>query len=440
MSEKREMMASTLYETSRYVSAQRVYFSNDLETLSLSMWLAFASGVSGFDIIIANEYGVVTACSEIGFSHYGKQIPEDMLQNVTEGMSEVQIAALGDIYPERRHIIGAPLTTSSDDDAIVFGYMFVSSDLATFRHDWQTFSVVFALIAINVMMLTLAITFLATKRLAKPLNEMAIAARRFARGDFSARVEDMDRQDEIGHLTQAFNAMADSLESSETFRREFIANISHELKTPMTVITGFAEGLLDGTIPHESEKRYLSVISSESRRLARLVKGMTEMTSIQTKEDDSIFENSFDLTEIVRLTLLSLSVKIEKKGLDVKANMPEEAIITLGDSDAITQVVYNLVDNAIKFSEPGGVIKLDLWRQGLLAYVSIENRGETIKQEDLPHIFERFHKGDKSRSADRDGIGLGLYIVKAILDKHNQNIFVESRDGSTKFIFTLEIR
>jgi len=233
--------------------------------------------------------------------------------------------------------------------------------------------------------------------------------------------------------------MADSLEGSETLRRDFVANLSHELKTPMTVVAGFAEGLLDGTIPPENEARYLRVISSETRRMSRLVKSMLDMSTLQSKDSGSVLESNFDISEVVRLALLSLGGKIEGKRLDVEAILPEEPIMTQGNNDAITQVVYNLIDNAIKFSTPGGVIGLELWKQGNRAYVSVENRGEEIPDGELPHIFERFHKADKSRSADRDGVGLGLYIVKTILDSHNEDIFVTSSNGVTRFMFTLTV-
>jgi len=166
---------------------------------------------------------------------------------------------------------------------------------------------------------------------------------------------------------------------------------------------------------------------------------MLEMSTFQSTDTDAILESSFDISEVTRLALLSLDGKIEGKQLDVGAELPEEAIMTRGDRDSITQVVYNLIDNAIKFSTPGGVIGLELWKQGARVYVSVENRGETIPEDELPHIFDRFHKADKSRSVNREGVGLGLYIVKTILDNHNEDIFVTSSGGATKFLFTLTL-
>jgi len=164
---------------------------------------------------------------------------------------------------------------------------------------------------------------------------------------------------------------------------------------------------------------------------------MLEISTLQSSESQTDLDNSFDISEVVRLALLSLDGKIEEKQLNVETELPDETIMTRGEADSITQVVFNLIDNAIKFSKTGSVIELELWRQDEKVFVSVTNSGETIPQEDLPQIFERFHKADKSRSADRDSVGLGLHIVKMILDNHNEDIFVTSSAGTTKFIFSL---
>ena len=433
-------MTSTLRETARYVTAQHLYDGVELSDLNLSMSLAIISGVSGFDLLVTDADGVVGACSDREFIYLGKIIPESALTSALKDSNSVSLSTLGQIYPERRQVAGTPLTISVQGETYIPGYLFISSDLVSFRQDWRQFTSMFTLIAMSVMVLAFIISFVTTKKQAEPLNEMAGAAHRFARGDFSTRVRDTGRYDEIGQLTHAFNTMADSLESSEKLRRDFIANLSHELKTPMTVIDGFAEGILDGTIPYENAARYLSIISSETRRLSRLVGRMLDISKLQSSNLSAIPGSSFDISEVVRLSLLSFEGKIDSKRLDVDADLPEEPVITRGDEDSITQVVYNLIDNAIKFSALGGVIRIELWRQGDRAFVSIENNGETIPADDISHIFDRFHKADKSRSADREGVGLGLYIVKTILDNHNEDIFVTSSDGVTKFVFTLTIR
>jgi signal transduction histidine kinase len=166
---------------------------------------------------------------------------------------------------------------------------------------------------------------------------------------------------------------------------------------------------------------------------------MLDMSQLQSQENKELMKKTFDISEVIRLSLLSLEQKITKRELDVDVNLPEEAVMTLGDQDAITQVVYNLIDNAAKFASPGSTIKLELWKKEEKAYVSVKNTGETISKEELPLIFDRFHKTDRSRSMDKDGVGLGLYIVKTILDSHGEDIFVTSKDGVTDFTFTLEL-
>jgi len=439
MADKRAMMISTLNETARYITTQHLHYSINLGDLNLNMWLTMTSGITGFDLLITNAAGVVESCTDKTIINLGKIVPDAMLHSVAADENRVILSTLGQIYPERRQVSGIPLSVNRNDEAYIFGYLFVTSDIAAFRQEWNNFFSAFILIALSVMVIAFITSYVAMKKQVEPLNEMAVAARRFARGEFNVRVKDQGRQDEIGQLTEAFNVMADSLESSEQQRRDFIANLSHELKTPMTVIGGFADGLLDGTISQEEEKRYLGIISSETRRMSRLVRSMLEISTLRSAESGINIENRFDISEVVRLALLSLDGKIEEKQLDIDAELPDEKIITRGDADSITQVVFNLIDNAIKFSNTGGLIKLEIWVKGIKAYVSVTNAGETIPADELPLIFERFHKADKSRSINRDGVGLGLYIVKMILDNHNEDIFVTSSSGITKFIFSLTI-
>ena len=253
------------------------------------------------------------------------------------------------------------------------------------------------------------------------------------------RISSTDTSDEMGALTDSFNTMADSLEKSEQTRREFIANVSHELRTPMTTIAGFAEGLLDGTIPKSEEEKYLAVIADETRRLSRLVREMLDMSRMQDNMADPKNLKPFNLTEELVKTLLSFESRANDKKLDVDLQLPDDELWVRGNEDAVHRVIYNLLDNAIKFARVGGVLTLAIWKQGGKAYVSVADEGETIPEDDLPFIFDRFHKSDRSRSMDRDGVGLGLYLVKSILDAHDEDIVVTSKDGVTKFVFSLKL-
>jgi signal transduction histidine kinase len=441
MQERRDSMTSSARAAVRYVSALSPYYNYDLGAFEIRMSLTTLSGISGFDILLTDANGVVVSCSDEQFNspYIGKSIPQEVLSIVASRRESSMLSRLGDVFSERRYVSGMPLTIETALGSYILGYMFLSSDADTMVNVWRQFAGAFVLVAGVVMVMAFFIALVMSKKMAAPIDEIARAARRFAHGDFSVRVAESHRSDEVGQLMQAFNAMADSLERSESRRREFIANVSHELKTPMTVISGFTDGILDGTIPPESERKYLEIISSETRRLSRLVRGMLDMSRLRAQDGSDLIAGSFDVSEVIRVTLLGLSSKIEARGLDVAAELPEEPVVTRGDKDSVTQVVYNLLDNAVKFADDGSVVRVSLWKQGSKAFVAVENRGETIPEDEMPLIFDRFHKTDRSRSADREGVGLGLYIVKTILDNHNEDIYVTSRDGITRFVFTLTI-
>ena len=317
------------------------------------------------------------------------------------------------------------------------GILFIASDasslLAFLRNSFQ----LFFLTAVAVLLISLVICSITVQRLVDPLKVMARSAYQFAHGEVDTRVTQYaNRSDEIGELAAAFNAMADSLAQAERQRSEFVANVSHELKTPMTTIAGFAEGILDGTIPPEKERESLQVISSETRRLSRLVRRMLDLSRMQSDQRIAAQEQ-FDVAELLLRVLVSLEQKITEKELDVETTLPDGPVMVWGDPDAITQVCYNLLDNAVKFSTPGGRLSLKITTRAGKAYVSIGNQGETIPPQQLSYIFDRFHKADTSRSSHKEGVGLGLYIVKTLLNAYKEEITATSENGYTEFTFTL---
>ena len=437
--DKEEGMSVILQETARFAITQHTANNIPLNNPGLSSFLSAISEATGYDILITNAEGVVYACSERDFRFLGRQIQVSTLQELSMTSQKMTISSLDQVYYDQRDVMAVPLMATINNESVVLGYLLLTSQVVTFAEIWQGAISIFVYMAIGVLIVTLIVSFLILKRQALPIRRMASVARGFAGGDFSARVDDFGRSDELWQLSQSFNLMADSIERSDVFRRNFVANLSHELKTPMTVITGFAEGLLDGTIAKENHDHYLGVISSETRRLSRLVEKMLDMSMFESTSTQAELNGSFDISELAKRTLVSLSGKIEEKNLDVVVNLPDEAITTRGDKDSITRVLYNLLENAIKYSPPGGTIKLKFIRRGERAHVTVENTGETIPANELPHIFESFYKIDKSRGVDKEGVGLGLYIVKTILDKHKENIYVTSSKGVTKFMFTLTI-
>ncbi len=435
LNENREEMATLATDASHTVSTLAQRYATD--DFTMSMTLSILCGPTDHQILLADSDGTVVSCSEDPYrcTHYGASIPEALITRLTKPEDMYTgITPMGGLYSSEKYVVSVPVMGQGR----TIGYILVSTDPSEMSEMWRRSSGMLVLVAIIVMEVALVISFITTKRTTRPINEMTKTVRKFARGDFSSHVE-VTTEDEIGELADSFNLMADSLERSENLRREFIANVSHELKTPMTTISGFADGIMDGTIPPEKAPEYLAVISSETHRLSRLVRNMLDVSQLSAKEPTELRKSSFDLTEVVVQTLLSLEKKITDRKLDVDAELPEEPIVTLGDRDSITQVVYNLLDNAAKFATEGSVIRLSVYKRSGRAYVSVENRGETIPEKELPLIFDRFHKTDKSRNFDKDGVGLGLYIVKTILDNHREDIFVTSANGVTKFTFTLTI-
>ena len=316
------------------------------------------------------------------------------------------------------------------------GRLFMANRMDRFGPEVRTMVAQLMITAVLMLMFICgSLTIWVYRSILRPLSKLQEATRKIRDGNLDFTL-DIEEDDEIGELAIAFNAMADSLAQAEQKRSEFVANVSHELKTPMTTIAGFADGILDGTIPPEKERESLQVISSETRRLSRLVRRMLELSRLQSSERVSAQEQ-FDAAELLIRVLVSLEAKITEKDLDVETELPDGPVMVWGDPDAVTQVCYNLLDNAVKFSFPKGKLTLKITSKAGKAYISIGNQGETIPPDQLSHIFDRFHKADSSRSTHKDGVGLGLYIVKTILNTYKEDITVTSQDGFTEFTFTL---
>ena len=368
----------------------------------------------------------------------GRTVSQAVLSRTLEDGEYARMSNLGGLYGERRYVAGQPILLRLDGRDSTIGLVFVSTAADDFTELWRGFSTIFLITALVVFALAFVLTLVTTRRQTKPLKEMAQTVQEFGRGKFDQRMGETARTDEMGELARAFNSMAESLAQAETRRSEFIANISHELKTPMTTISGFADGILDGTVPPDQEAAALQTISSETKRLSRLVRRMLDVSRLQAGKGVAAQE-PFDIVELTARTMVSLESRISAKSLDVVAQLPEDPIQVWGDPDAITQVCYNLLENAIKFSRDGGHLWVIVETQGPKALVTIRDEGATIPPEELGLIFDRFHKSDKSRSMDRDGVGLGLYIVKTILNEHKESITVQSQDGLTQFQFTLTL-
>ena len=399
--------------------------------------------ISDSFVIVAGPDGEIlyaTDGSKI-YDYQNASLPSSVTTQVLRHGNYAGLTNLEGIYPERRYTAGLPITVTLLGQTVNQGLVLVSADASNLSQMWSATATIFFFSAVVVLLISVVASTITSAHQARPLNEMAEAARKFGQGEFDVRVTSYEgRCDEISTLAEAFNAMANSLEKVESQRSEFIANISHELKTPMTTISGFAEGILDGTIPPEREKESLQIVVSETRRLSRLVRRMLDLSRLNALSENSITaQETFDLTETMSQVLISLESKITARNLDVEVHMPEEKLMVWGDPDSVTQVCYNLLDNAAKFAAPGTAITVQITKKDGKAVTTIKNLGATIPPDELPLIFDRFHKADYSRSMDREGVGLGLYIVKTILGNLKETISVTSEDGVTQFTFTLTL-
>ena len=421
-----------------------------LQNAVYQSYIANIAEISGAVVVITEADGTLVLYAD-GTGDGGKadqsvgKVPQAVTDAVMTAGSYSGMSTLGGMFPERRFVAGTPIaaTTSGamtgQSQQIVMGVAYMAAKTSDITELWQAFISIFFFTAVVVLCIAFITSSITSLRLTNPLKEIAETTRKFGHGEYEARVRGYEkRKDEVGELAEAFNAMADSIAKSEEKRSEFVANISHELKTPMTTIAGFSDGILDGTIPPDKERAALQTISSETRRLSRLVRRMLDLSRLQSAESITAQEQ-FDVSEVMLRVLVSLENKINARRLDVDTQLPDAPVEVWGDPDAITQVCYNLLDNAIKFSDEGSTMGISITAKGGKAHVAVRNRGQTIPPQELAMIFDRFHKSDKSRSVDRDGVGLGLYIVKTILNNHKENISVTSRDGVTEFVFTLTL-
>ncbi len=324
--------------------------------------------------------------------------------------------------------------TVSDPDGRAVGVVFVCVPAQSKAALFLELSRVFILLTIGVLFLTLIATIMVVRNMIRPMKNMAIAARRFAAGDYSARAPLPKYQDELYDMTMSFNSMAEAMQNVEETRRGLIASVSHDLRTPMTTIAGFVDGMLDGTIKPEKQSYYLKIISDEIKRLSRLASSMLAVSRLENSRE--LEKTGFDVSEMVRRIIISFEQKLTEKRIEVELDIPEVQILK-AEHDSFFQAVYNLVDNAVKFTDVGGTITLYMAETAGKLQFNIINTGSTIPPDKIKFIFDRFFKGDTSRNSNTGGSGLGLYITKTVIKQHGGDIYVRSGDNKTEFCFTV---
>ncbi len=340
---------------------------------------------------------------------------------------------LGGVFSEKHYSYAIPIPDAINPECVIFA----CTPLSYTAGIVGSLNRMILMASMWVMIAALIASYFISERIVRPIRSISRAAKSFAAGHFDVRVPVIG-DSEISELAMAFNNMASSLATLEETRSTFLANVSHDLRTPMTTISGYIDGILDGAIPPEKQSYYLEIVASEVRRLSRLVSSLLDISRIEAGERKFNMQ-PFDICEMARQVLISFETRIEQKRLDVSFECDNDREYVVADKDAIHQILYNICDNAVKFSREGGKYTVSITEKEKKIYVSVYNEGEGIASEDLPHIFDRFYKADKSRGKDKTGVGLGMYIAKTIIDAHNETITVNSKQGQyCEFVFTLK--
>ena len=395
---------------------------------------------SGSEILFCNSNGAVEICScqQTGCPHMGAAVDREFVRQIIAQGEVFQRSDLGGMYETEQFVEAACVRSHMTDEVI--GVLIVTAPQSEITSISVRATTIFFYVSVLVLAVALVACYVISRNQAGAIQTVARTAARFGHGDLDARVPTGGKNtEEVDELASAFNTMAEDLAKSERQRKEFVANISHELKTPMTTIAGFMDGMLDGTIPQPQHRHYMQLVSDEVRRLSRLVRSMLEISRLQSQGIAEEKKRRFDLCETIGQVLISFEQRVSRKGIHMDVQMPDRSIWVKADPDSITQVIYNLTDNAIKFCDENGQLTVLLAAEGGKAVVTVKNTGKTIDPAELPLIFDRFHKADKSRSADPEGVGLGLYIVKTILNSHGEDIYVTSENNTTVFTFTLPL-
>ncbi len=289
-----------------------------------------------------------------------------------------------------------------------------------------------------IFILSMIILLLFSRMVYIPLRKTIFAAEEYARGNMDYTLE-INRRDEMGYLSGTLNFMANQIARAEDNQKKFISNVSHDFRSPLTSIKGYLTAMIDGTIPPELHEKYLTIVLNETERLTKLTNGLLELNSLNEK-GMVLSITDFDINSMIKRTCETFEVQCDSKKIAFELILSGEELYVHADADKIQQVLYNLIDNAIKFSHRNSIIKIETTEKNEKAFISVKDTGIGIPKESIKLVFDRFYKTDLSRGKDKKGTGLGLSITKEIIMAHNQNINVISTEGvGSEFIFTLKI-
>ncbi|MCI9072002.1 MAG: GHKL domain-containing protein [Lachnospiraceae bacterium] len=348
------------------------------------------------------------------------------------GVSFYVIDNFFDTYPQDVLSVIAPITTNY----MVKGYVVIHMEMASINESCNNLLNISYVTLIILFLLSLIILIFFTEIVYLPLRKITYATEQYASGNMHYEFT-LDSEDEIGYLAACLSYMASEIARSEDDQKKFVANVSHDFRSPLTSIQGYLEAMLDGTIPPELYEKYLNIVLNETQRLTKLTNGLLTLNNLNTR-GMLLDITDFDINQVIRSTAASFEGTCLKKSIAIELILTDDIMYVTADMSKIQQVLYNLIDNAIKFSHHNSVIKVETTERKNKLFVSVKDTGIGIPKEDLKLIWDRFYKSDLSRGKDKKGTGLGLSITKEIIHSHNEHINVISTPGEgTEFIFSL---
>lgn len=431
----KDAMGESLHREATAISKDPLVQANTSSSnlLSLNRYLSALSEYQTAQIWILNSQGERILSTEDGFSYYDP-VTIDGFDPTKWG----SYYRTGNFYGSFRQDMLSVLVPITDGTSLyIRGYVAMHYPMEELYRQRESILSVTYILFLIFFLLSLSILLLFTLVVYNPLKKIAKGTNEYAAGHLDYEIP-ISSNDEMGTLAASLNYMSDVLNKSGEYQKNFIANISHDFRSPLTSIKGYVEAIADGTIPVEMQGRYLEIVSREVERLEKLTSSLLTLNNLGV-QSRIMNIRSFDINKIIKNTAASFEGSCTARKILIELILTGEQLYVTADMEQIQQVLYNLLDNAVKFSSDGSAITIETTEKGGKVFVSVKDRGTGIPKESLPKIWERFYKQDSSRGKDRKGTGLGLSIVKEIINAHNQHINVISTEGvGTEFIFTLE--
>lgn len=379
------------------------------------------------DIWIVDRNGMILSDAN-NESFKGRQI--ENFDTTRTGL-RYEVGTYHDMFSSQVLTVMAPVTRGYTTSGYVIIHNSIENILSS---QFEILNIVY-ITALIIFLLSMVILVVFYIIVYKPLNKITIGATKYAAGDYSYKIETKSR-DEMGYLAETLNFMSDEISKADDYQKQFIANVSHDFRSPLTSIKGYLEAILDGTVPKELEEKYLRRLISETERLTKLTQSMLNLGTLDKK--GFLTRSNFDINRVIRDVCASFEMTCQKKEIVFELTFSEKKEMVYADYSKIQQVLYNLIDNALKFSNPKSSIAIKTGIRGNKVFISVKDTGIGIPKSDISKIWDRFYKADQSRGKDKHGTGLGLSIVKSIISAHDENIDCISTEGvGTEFVFTL---